>query len=229
MLDSMGHSPSSPSPAPATDVALSVLLDQLGYGGGNEAAARQVLQAAGLTRAGKQRIAARKRDDVARVLRDHFVLSCARPGCQEYARATGRAPLPAGKQADCEHCGGSDNRQAVARLCAALRARGLQRLVVVGGSPAARENLSALIDPQVQLRLVDGVARRTKTEAQADLRWADRIVIWGSTQLDHKVSSLYTDAGDERVLVVHRRGIAALAEELLARVTQGAALAQRGR
>lgn len=201
-------------------MALSVLLEQLGYGGANEAAALKALHEAGLTRAGKQRIAARKRDDVARALRERFVLSCSRPGCQEHARATGRASLPASKQADCEHCGGSDNRQAVARLCAALRERGLQRLVVVGGSPAARENLSALVDAQVQLRLVDGVARRTKTEAQADLRWADRVVIWGSTQLDHKVSSLYTDTGDERVLVVHRRGIAALAEELLARIAQ---------
>jgi hypothetical protein len=49
--------------------------------------------------------------------------------------------------------------------------------------------------------------------ALADLDWADLVFIWGASELDHRVSNLYTHgAGAQRRKVVQmaRRGIAAL-------------------
>ena len=51
------------------------------------------------------------------------------------------------------------------------------------------------------------------TEPKGDLEWADLVLIWGSSELGHKVSLLYT-AGPQalrhKVLTVARRGVAAL-------------------
>jgi hypothetical protein len=202
-------------PHSAQDEPLHDLFSDLGYGGHNEAAARKALEEAGLTRPGRQAIAASKRERATATLRERFVLACQRVPCQKAGQADGRALLVPSRNGDCEFCGGSDNRQATERLCSALLAKGQRRLVVIGGSPAARETLRTLIGTRLQLRLVDGVARRTRVEAKADMLWADLIVIWGGTQLDHKVSTLYTDFNDGKVVAVHRRGIAALVDELL--------------
>lgn len=201
--------------APA-DLSVHDLLEEIGFGGPNESKARAALEEAGLTRAGKQRIASRKREDVENTLRGRFALSCQRPGCQKEAQADpGREVLVAQRPADCEVCGGSDNRLAIDRLCQALSSKSVKRLVIVGGSPSARETLSSLVGARLQLRLVDGVARRTRADAQADLKWADLVVVWGGTMLDHKVSLLYTDGDEGHVIAVHRRGIAALVTESL--------------
>lgn len=55
---------------------------------------------------------------------------------------------------------------------------------------------------------------QTGRDAKADLAWADIVVVWDGTELDHKVSRLYTDARDRRVVTCQRRGIAALAATL---------------
>ena len=93
--------------------------------------------------------------------------------------------------------------------------RRAERLVVVVGSPATHEQLRELVGTRVDLRVVSGTERRTGNEAKADLAWADLVVIWGSTQLDHKTSRLYTAARDDRVVTCAKRGIAALAATIL--------------
>jgi len=40
------------------------------------------------------------------------------------------------------------------------------------------------------------------------------VVVWGSTELDHKVSKLYRADRDRRVVTCPRRGLAALAATL---------------
>ena len=135
------------------------------------------------------------------------------------ANAPGREVLQAARPGDCELCGGSENRIAVDRLCAAMGQRRLGKLVIVGGSPSAREALEKLVGARLQLRLVDGSSRRTRAEAKVDLQWADLVIVWGSTQLDHKVSVLYTDTpaaqGGDKVTTVRHRGIASLVSECL--------------
>ena len=44
----------------------------------------------------------------------------------------------------------------------------------------------------------------------------DIIVVWASTPLEHRVSKHDEGRGDDRVITVDRRGIAALAEAVIA-------------
>ena len=45
-----------------------------------------------------------------------------------------------------------------------------------------------------------------------NVEWEDIIVVWASTPLEHRVSKHFEGRGDDRVITVDRRGIAALAE-----------------
>ena len=65
-----------------------------------------------------------------------------------------------------------------------------------------------------ELRIISGTDRHTRRQARTNLDWADVVLIWGSTELDHKVSQLYTDGRHRHVVAVARRGIEALAEAL---------------
>ncbi|MBX3402032.1 MAG: hypothetical protein KF699_01340 [Phycisphaeraceae bacterium] len=196
-------------PAPH-DIAKVDLLRELGYGGDTSLYAG-ALEAAGLSNPRKDRIALDKRDRVAGALRAAFVRVCSRGDCSSMAAGIGggRAPAPAATQADCEVCGGSRNRSAVDEMVRAFDAAGWKRLVVVGGSAATREDLLRQIADRLEVRLVDGTIARRRVQAEADLVWADRVVIWASTELNHKVSELYRGP---KVITARSRGVAELAQ-----------------
>src|SRR5207245_2161487 len=118
-------------------------------------------------------------DAVKQALGEHFVIACANPGCRAAARASGKALIDAALAPDCQICGGQRNRTEMARAVAALHRRGLRRVVIVGGSPATRDELRALAGGDLDLRLVSGTDRRTGREAKSDLAWADVVVVWG--------------------------------------------------
>ena len=46
--------------------------------------------------------------------------------------------------------------------------------------------------------------------------WEDIIVVWASTPFEHRVSKHFEGRGDDRVITVDRRGIAAPAEAVIA-------------
>jgi hypothetical protein len=122
----------------------------------------------------------------------------------------------------CERCGGSDNLRAVTALLEACRAQSLGHVVIVGGSPSTREELVRLIGDKLEVRLVDGTERRPIERAKADLDWAELVLLWGASELHHKVSMQYTNAPlpqRKKVLHVAKRGIAQLLSEALAWVT----------
>lgn len=206
------------------DISKEELLRELGYGGG-AAEYEAALKEAGLTNPRKSRIAAAKRAQVEAALAARFVRVCNRGDCRAKASgvAAGRAVCAASTQADCEVCGGSDNRAAVDEMVAAFARAGWRRLCVVGGSAATQEDLKGRIAGRLELRLVDGKRSRALALAQADEAWADLVVIWAATELDHKVSEQYR--GRNRV-TAPGRGVA-----LLARVAaESARLAvERGR
>ncbi len=192
------------------DVAIAELLDELGFSGAVQADARAVLEASGLTNARKTRITRGKTDAIERALDAAFARRC-----EECAADGGDArPIVLVRAGLCGSCGGSATRREAQRLSAALTHP--LRVLVVGGSPEAHRLLTALDVPQVVLRLVDGKARQTADRARADAAWADVIVIWASTQLDHKVSTLYveTPAAAGKRITVGRRGIAAMLAEV---------------
>ena len=193
-------------------VRKSDLFARLGYGGGHDLL-ELALEEVGLSRPGKDGIAAGKEDDVRRVLAERFVAVCSRGDCRADAEevADGRIVVAASSQEECAVCGGSANRRAVDEMVAAYRAAGLGRLCVVGGSPNTRVELERLVAGRVELRLIEGTVVRTLKQAHADLAWADRVALWGGTILDHKVSSQYKGA---HVIQMARRSIQELAREV---------------
>ena len=198
------------------DLDIEAWLSELGFDlPQTRSAARGALEAAGLTRAGKARMSTAKEERARGILEAGLFLHCATPACIAAAAASGRTAVRTGQRPRCAHCGGSDNRRAEAALLAACSRVGVRRLVVVGGSPAVREELRDALGPSLELRLVDGTERRSLAQARQDLDWAELILLWGGSELDHRVSTLYTGAPPPlRRKLVHasKRGIAALLE-----------------
>ena len=198
----------------SADVEIDAWLSGLGFGpGAARAAARAALEEAQLTRPHKARLSTQKLERAALALQARFCLHCPSPACTDAARRSGRVPLPAATKALCPHCQGSDNARAAQQLLEACAQHGVKRLLVVGGSPALREELQAALGSGLQLRMVDGTERRTGERARGDLEWADLVLVWGGTQLDHKVSAHYAHpsaAFKGKQIHVARRGMAAL-------------------
>lgn len=142
------------------------------------------------------------------LLRSQLALHCGREDC----------PTPQGltllrvSPERCEVCGGSDIRRGLRRFSEALMLEALLRVVIVGGSPSYHRMLRDGVDKRVDIRLVAGDARRTRSQAQADLSWAQLVIIWGGTILDHKVSELYQDS-QARTLRIANRGLSGLLDQ----------------
>jgi hypothetical protein len=140
---------------------------------------------------------------------------CGDPECERLARdgKPGARLVARVAPTSCLVCGGSNNRRAAGALAARLAATGVDRLLVVGGTPALHTELVRLLTPHgIELRCVDGThGSHTAKGAAQHLRWAQVVVIWGATPLPHKVSALYVNAPPgTRVVKLARRGIEAL-------------------
>jgi hypothetical protein len=189
------------------DRAIDDVLAELGLTGDDAARGRRVLEEAGLTRPGKERIAEGKVERAREAIAAVLLRLCAR--CSPRG-AGDRRELVVVPQTACTYCGGSAHRAALHDVEAAFARHGLRRLVVVGGSPAVREELQRF---DLDLRLVDGTTRHTSDESGRNVDWADVIVVAGGSELAHKVSRLYTR--DERargkLATADRRGVEAIA------------------
>lgn len=199
----------------SSDVAIEAWLTEQGYGlPATRLRARTALEVSGLTRVGKLRISAEKLPRALESLRSELCLHCSTPECSAFARSSGREAMPCNPKSTCERCGGSDNRRAATDLIDACRAAKVARVVIVGGSPAVREELQAALGDALDLRMVDGTERRTVDHSKADMQWGDLILLWGASELHHKVSMQYTNLTQpefKRKLVrVQQRGVAAL-------------------
>lgn len=198
------------------DVDKTELLRGLGYGGsfGGASGYDAVLQAAGLSRAGKGRISEEKRGRVVEVMNAAYFRVCSRGDCDAAARVRsgGRTLTQAATQADCEVCGGSSAKAAVDAMIEACAARKTTRLCVVGGFPNPRQELMGLVGDRLMLRMIDGTTPRTRAAAEADMTWADLVVLWGATPLDHSVSLLYRG---EKVIQIAKRGVSEVAKAVV--------------
>lgn len=195
------------------DIDKSHLYATFGFGG-DPSPYDAALAEAGLSNASKRRILASKSPEVERILRARFVPVCGRGDCQAAAatKRNGRVIAPASVPEACVICGGGPNVRSVERMVESCRAIGWTRLCVVGGSPNTRQELARLVDSRLELRLIDGDRSRTAAAAKADVVWADLVVIWGATQLSHKVSMSYRGPN---VVGVGKRSIAEVAEAVV--------------
>jgi hypothetical protein len=199
---------------PTPDIDKRELLRQLGFAG-DLAPYDAALREAGLSRAEKTRISEAKRERVREVLEARFMRVCARGDCQSAAAALDdpRVRVAASEQAFCETCGGSADRTALDAMARACAARGVRRLCIVGGSPATRERLQrTLRGSGLELRLIDGTTSHSLKSAESNTAWAHVVLIWGSTELDHKVSLLYRGP---KVVQIARRGVQELARAVV--------------
>ena len=191
------------------DPAIATVLADLGFVSPEARdMARAALEAAGLTRPGKQAISAAKLPRVREVLAERFALSCAAcAGDLKIARPEAALLIVADER--CENCGGSDHRAAAQRFLAACRVHRVRRVVVVGGNPTSRQALGRHLEG-LELQLIDGTRTLNATRARQSIEWADLVLVWGTTQLDHKVSTLFTSTKDAKVITAAKRGIGGL-------------------
>jgi len=191
------------------DPAIATVLADLGFVSPEARdMARAALEAAGLTRPGKQAISAAKLPRVRGVLTERFALSCtACAGELKIARPQAALLIVADER--CENCGGSDHRAAAPRVLAACRDHRVRRVVVVGGNPTSRQALGRDLE-ELELQLIDGTRALNATRARQSIEWADLVLVWGTTQLDHKVSTLFTSTRNRKVVTAAKRGIGGL-------------------
>jgi hypothetical protein len=126
--------------------------------------------------------------------------------------------------AACEICGGSNVRRATRALAECLTSRGVRRLLIVGGKGAQHAEIEdPLRAAGLEVRFVDGSrGSPSHRDAAPDLQWAQILVVWGATQLSHKISRLYTDDVPAhlrgRTVRLARRGIEAVCREIMTHV-----------
>jgi hypothetical protein len=198
---------------PDTSLDIDELLMGLGFDTPEgRSRARALLETERLTRAGKSRIDGTKVERVEGLLSERLFVCCGAANCLRLA--AGRAVVSCAQVRSCQGCGGSANRRSVEAAQAAFQRASIRHVVIVGGSPAVHEEILRLKSDAWELRLIDGKAKRTLDQARADARWSDLVLIWGATELDHKVSGLYlAEVPRDRLVMTARRGVAALFDE----------------
>ncbi len=203
-----------------TDVAINDFLASLGLTGVDAATARSILEEEGITNPRKARLAVAKTDRARTAIDGKLARLC--HACQGRVGLEGREFVQV-RPETCSNCGGSRNARALEELVGACAAAGIRRLVVVGGSPDIRRELG-ILNPRLELRLIDGTERRTRAQADRDLAWAHLAVVCGATQLAHRVSLLYTGAKTSApVITSSRRGVEAIAGAVVEHLARRAA------
>ena len=204
------------------DTAIADFLRAVGFRHADGAArARAALETAGLTRPGKSRMADEKLERARDALDRLLVRHCSSAECTAAAAGDGREPVEV-QRAHCSVCSGSNNTRALRRMGSACTAAGVRRVLVVGGRPPAYASIDEILGRALEFRFVDGTGNLPNgNDALRDCAWADLLVIWAPTPLPHKVSSLYRAevCGVAHRVSVHRRGIEALAAEVVEHLT----------
>jgi hypothetical protein len=200
----------------STDVDIQCFLEVEGFGGEALPRARAVLEVAGLTRRAKRRLVRTKLDQARAVLSSQLIRVCHRKTCRDVEDPRERVFVAT---ANCELCGGSPNRRAGQLAREALLAVGFAHVLVLGGTPATHAALiEALAADALHVRCIDGKqGSRSAPTVEADLHWADVMVVWATTPLPHKVSRPYTTRANSHVpwITVARRGVEAVCDELV--------------
>jgi|GEM_PF-812807 len=185
--------------------------------------ARAVLERLELTQPRKQRISREKLDRARTAFKKEMLRVCDNPACTRLRRDffhRAEHPVVVEHANLCGVCHGSNNQRAATALKAHLAAAGLTHLLIVGGSDDTRTEVDLLLDGDgLEVRQIDGTRAQTLKVAKEQMNWADVVVVWGSSELDHKVSNLYkAPPPGHRLVTLHKRGIEAMCNEVIERV-----------
>ena len=211
-----------------TDIPIDNMLADFGIAPSEYQSARSALFEWGVIQRSPQRanIARHKVDDAREVLAAAFLWHCNNGECRQAAREDGGNSGGSGgiesdlprllvAQSACRICGGDPSASVLGQAGQALSSAGIVRILVVGGTEAKGRELRQKSPPELDWRFIDGKRVRDDRYYQPHRDWAQVIVIWQSTPLDHKVSDHFDGKGDARVITVRRRGVTALAQELI--------------
>lgn len=154
------------------------------------------------------------------LLQKSFQWHCNDGDCRIAAAKGKTSPLLVEKVA-CSFCGGSKDRAALAEMARAMAEANKLRVLVVGGTDKKEREIKEKSPPGIEWRFIEGTKGRPSRYRQSHQDWAEVIVIWGSTELNHKVSERFAVKGDDRVITVRRRGITALADEVIRHLRGG--------
>ncbi len=181
---------------------------------GAQRAARESLASAGIIsrRPNRTNIAAEKVGRSRDVLEAAFLWHCGNGDCRRQAEASLSLLVD---QAHCSICGGSKDRSSLTAMASALAVHHVSKVLVVGGTEAKTREIREKSPPGIEWRFVDGTKSKDDRYYRPARLWADIIVIWGSTVLDHRVSDHFEAKGDHRVITVTRRSIGALADAVV--------------
>ncbi len=91
-----------------------------------------------------------------------------------------------------------------------LRAR-RTKLLVVGGAPNSCDELKSLRGRRCELRFLTKDDKPRRRTSDSHVAWADVVVVWVSTQIDHKMTQAILGP---RVITCAQRGVAALAQSV---------------
>lgn len=120
---------------------------------------------------------------------------------------------------DCSVCRGSGDLRAIWALTRALQSRHMTHVVLVGGVPKKWVQLTqTLATAGIDLRIVDGKAPHRTEAAARNIAWADLIVLWKPTPVDHAVTKPYPQSTTPGlpVVTVVSRGTATLCRSIIA-------------
>jgi len=126
--------------------------------------------------------------------------------------------IPVKDSSYCFLCRGSTICRSLEEAAEACVEAGVRRILVVGGMPASHTEIRDNTPLGVEFRLVEGDTDRHRQRVQADLRWCDLAVIWGSTILSHSLSGGYTrrkSPGGPFIIRITRRSVEALCTEVI--------------
>ena len=208
----------------AKDLPIAKLLRELGFAtDSSQLAARAALLAAGIITPRKDRIVEWKREEVEACLRARVTLLCEACRAGGLGRAVPTA-IVAGQGDRCIICEGSANRRGALLLIEACRRAGFHRVIIVGGSIDGRLQVPLLLGDHLDVRMVDGTVARPGRDVQRELDGADVVLLLGSTELSHTVSSSW--AGPKTV-ATNQRGISGFLLEAAEKIRDRAARAGR--
>jgi len=204
----------------AQDIAIADLLTQEGFDTLPAfQTAREVLISKGLTNARKTNIHVDKLPRVREALAGELYRACSDPLCQTMAKLEcGSRQIVTVSPAGCRICGGKNSRRCLEAAGRLFQQHGILRVVIVGGTNTDHEEIARQVrGKSVEFRFVDGTrAGRAARLAEANIRWADLVVIWTNRPLKHSVSNTYTGNrnGDGRVVYANRTGVAAMISQV---------------
>lgn len=186
-----------------TDISKTELYKKFGFKAEHYEELNKLLADENLSNLKKKNVSSEKENKISEVIERKYVRHCSRGDCKNKARNIVRVAnetINVSSSKNCDVCKGSITEQRVEAMIKACLSVGLKKICIVGGFPNPLLDFKQRVGSKLSLRFINGKIARKKKDAMCDVRWAEQIVIWGRTLLDHDVSNLYSSEKNCKVV-----------------------------